>query len=126
MRRFWIGVGILVGLLAVGLWAMWVMDDVHGSISENLRQASQAVQEFGWEKADALTDSAKADWEKYWSFSAAMADHTAMDEIDALLAQLDVYRQRENVTAYAAACARLAELIGALEEGHRLSWWNIL
>ena len=105
---------------------MTAMDSVHRSISDDLRQSAQAAQSDHWAQADTLADSASSSWEENWRFSAAMADHTALDEIDALFAQAEVYRQNREPIAYAAACARLSQLIEALEEGHSLSWWNLL
>jgi hypothetical protein len=126
MNRFWIGVGLLLALLGAGLWAMFAADHIHSTVSEDLRQSAQAAQAQNWTHADDLAHSATEQWEKNWKFSAAMADHTALDEIDSIFAQLQVYRQRRDTTLYAAACARLAELIEALQEGHALSWWNLL
>lgn len=126
MKRFWIGLGLLMGLLAAGLWAMAAMDAVHGSISDDLRRSAQAAQYADWAQADTLAASAAAEWDDHWRFSASMADHTSLDEIDALFAQSEVYRQARHAADYAAACARLAQLIDALEEGHKLSWWNLL
>lgn len=126
MKRFWIGLVLLLGLLAAGLWAMVAMDSVHSSISDDLRQSAQAAQSDHWDQADTLAVSATSNWEENWRFSAAMADHTALDEIDALFAQAEVYRQNREPIAYASTCARLAQLIEALKEGHSLSWWNLL
>lgn len=126
MNRFWIGLGLLLALLGVGLWAMFTMDSIHSSVSEDLRQSAEAAQAENWAQADDLARSAEDQWEEHWHFSAAMADHTALDEIDSIFAQTRVYRENRQATDYAAACARLAQLIEALRESHNLSWWNLL
>lgn len=126
MNRFWIGVGLLLALLGASLWAMFAMDHSHGEISDTLQRSAEAAQAGNWEQADRLSHSANHQWEENWRFSAAMSDHTALDEIDSIFAQAEVYRQSRNAADYAAACARLAKLIEALEEGHDLSWWNLL
>lgn len=126
MNRFWIGAGLLLALLGAGLWAMFAMDNAHGEISDALQQSAEAAQAGNWEQADIFAQSAKDQWEENWRFSAAMSDHTALDEIDSIFAQAEIYRKSRNTADYAAACARLAELIRALEEGHDLSWWNLL
>lgn len=126
MKRFWIGAGLLVGLLIVSFWTMTAMDQVHSSISDSLDHSAQAAQAEQWRRADKLADDAESEWKKNWRFSAAMADHTALDEIDSLFAQAEVYRKNRESIAYAAACARLSQLIEALQEGHQLSWWNLL
>lgn len=126
MNRFWIGAGLLLALLGASLWAMFAMDHTHGEISGTLQQAAEAAQNGNWEQADRLTHDAGAQWEGSWNLSAAMSDHTALDEIDSIFAQAEMYRQGRNATDFSAACARLAKLIEALEEGHDLSWWNLL
>lgn len=126
MNRFWIGAGLLLALLGASLWAMFAMDNGHGEVTDALLQSAEAAQTGNWEQADAFARSATEQWEESWNFSAAMSDHTALDEIDSIFAQAEVYRQSRNAADYAASCARLAKLIEALEEGHDLSWWNLL
>jgi hypothetical protein len=126
MNRFWIGAGLLLALLGTGLWSMFAMDRVHSSIAEDLQQSAEAAQAENWEVADARSRDATAQWEKNWKFTSAMADHTELDEIESIFAQAQVYREKRFSADYAAACARLAKLIEALEESHELSWWNLL
>lgn len=126
MKRAWIGAALLVGLLAVGLWSMSAMDRVHSDIADELRRSARAAQQMQWAQADDALEQATEQWQESWKFTAAMADHTALDEIDALFAQAEVYRSSRSQPLYAAACARLAQLVEALQEGHRLTWWNLL
>ena len=123
MRRIWIGVGILVGLLVVGLLVMRITDRQLGEVSETLKQASEAE---NWDEAVTLAQKAQKDWKQKWHLMAALADHTDMDEIDESFAQLEVYQQHRAQLYHAAGCARLAEAVRDLEENHRFSWWNLL
>lgn len=126
MKRFWIGLGLLLGILAVGLWTTGEMGRIHTAISVSLMRSVQAAQAGQWSEADEFAANAAEGWEDSWHFSAALADHTVLDEIDGLFAQTEVYRKNRNAVAYAASCARLARYIDALQEGHKLSWWNLL
>lgn len=123
MKRIWIGIGILVGLLAVGILVMQVTDRQLGQVSDTLKQASEARD---WEEAVSLAKTAQKDWKKNWHLMAALADHTDMDTVDGQFAQLEVYQQRSAEIYHAATCARLSEAIRDLEESHRLTWWNLL
>jgi hypothetical protein len=49
-----------------------------------------------------------------------------MDEIDSAFAQLTYYIQQENRDQFPALCARLAELVDAMADSHRLTWWTLL
>ncbi|MBQ7416302.1 MAG: DUF4363 family protein [Oscillospiraceae bacterium] len=126
MKRFWIGLALLAGILIAGLWTASRLGTLHTGICRTLEQAASAAGDGRWEQADALAAQAQSRWQAGWHFSATLADHTALDEIDSLFAQAEVYRQSRCAADYAATCARLSRLIDALQEGHRLSWWNLL
>lgn len=126
MKRLWIGVGLLAGILILGFWSASAMNDIHTDISQQLTESAQAAQSSHWDRADGLAQQAHENWEDHWQFSAALADHTVLDEIDGLFAQAQVYRHSRDALQYAAVCAQLAKSIDALQEGHRLTWWNLL
>ena len=126
MKRLWLGVGVLLGLLAVSLWAMEYAQQTHQSISDILEEAALAVQEENWTKARALQQQAVEQWEKSWSITAALSDHTELDEIDAGFARLEAYCRDGHVTDFAAESGALARQVEALGEGHRLSLSNLL
>lgn len=123
MRRIWIGVGLLVALLAAGLTVMYVTDRQLGEVSETLQQAAETR---NWDEAVSLAQTARRNWKSHWHLMAALADHTDMDTIDGIFARLEVYQHRRAETDHAAACAQLSEAIRDLEENHRLTWWNLL
>lgn len=123
MKRIWIGIGILLGLLIIGILVMQVTDQRLGVISEQLQQAAR---EPDWGSAVALARKAQDHWEKHWYLSAIVSDHTNIDEIDGVFTQLEVYQQHRDSTAHGATCAWLSEAIRDLEENHRFTWWNLL
>ena len=123
MKRIWIGVGLLVLLLALGLTVMFVTDRQLGTVSETLQKASETQ---NWDEAVSLAQTAQQDWKHHWHLMAALADHTDIDTIDGIFARLEVYQQRRAESDHAAACAQLSEAIRDLEENHRLTWWNLL
>ena len=126
MKRFWIGLVILITTLGLGFWSMVAMNKAHTPIAEQLRHAAEAAQDGDWERAGSLTDQAKKEWEKQWYLSASFADHTDIDDIDAIFARLEVFLRQQELEDYAATSAQLSEEVKALEENHRLSWWNLL
>lgn len=126
MKRLWIGIGLLAAVLVLGAWSAAGMSRVHTAVADNLVQAAQAARSGQWEAADRYAADAAEKWEDGWHFSAALADHTVLDEIDGLFAQSEEYRKSRSAVEYAAICARLARHIEALQESHRLNWWNLL
>ena len=126
MGRLWIGIGILVLLLVLGLWISHVMDDVHVGIAETLKTAAEQALSGDLEAGMDTAQRAKVRWEDHWHGSAAVADHEPMDEIDGLLAQLECYGKANQPGDFAACCKRLALLVEAMSEAHSLTWWNLL
>ena len=126
MGRFWIGVVLLILLLALGLWVMHVMDDSQQEIAGMLETASQQSLQNGVAAGSPLARTAKQKWENRWRKVASVADHAPMDEIDSLFARLEVYAACGDRVEFAACCKRVAKLIEAVGEAHSLNWWNLL
>lgn len=122
-RRFYIGVGLLLAILFLGLLTGWVMEKKQLPTAELLEQAAQ-TEDF--QSGVQLARQAKDRWRKQWKAVAAAADHTPMDEIDTLFAEMEVFAREEEQVHFAACCKQLASLLRAVAEAHKLSWWNVL
>ena len=126
MGRFWLGIGLLVVFLVLGLWVGAAMGQLHETIAGELEQASTLAQQGDMDKAVELAQQAYSRWQQRWHGTASVADHAPMDEIDGLFAQLNSYAKTGQRIQFAAFCARLSSLISAIGEAHSLSWWNLL
>lgn len=126
MRRFWLGIALLVIFLGLGLWAAASMDSIHQPIAALLEQAAAAALREDWEGAEALSRNARDQWEFHRPVTACVADHTPMDEIDSLFAQLPIFVKEAESADFAAACAELSQKVQAMSAAHNLSWWNLL
>ena len=126
MNRLWIGLGILALLLVPGWWSVEWMERCQSQTAALLEQGASEVAQENWSAADDLLTDAERQWQRHWKFTASLADHTTLDEIDAEFAQLEIYRARRETTLCAAGCVHLAQQIRALEEAYRLTWWNLL
>lgn len=126
MKRIWIGAALLAIVLAAGLWTGNRMEQVHTEVARQLRLCGQAAQAEQWERADELAREARDRWEKEWDFTAALADHTLLDEIDGVMEEMEVCRKNRDSLRSAALCAKLAQMVDALQEAHRLNWRNLL
>ena len=126
MRRFWIGLGILVLIWIAGVWTTSRLEITHSEITRQLDRSASAALEGHWFRADSLAEDTLQKWQDCWGLSAALADHTVLDEIDGMLAQAEVYRNNREAISYAAICARISQAIDALQESHRLTWRNLL
>ena len=126
MKRGWIGVALLLLLLATGLLVTWHMGRTHREISRELELAADFALAGNWEEAREEAEDAFEDWQEDWHFSAAFADHEPMEEIDALFAQLEAYAATRDGVAFAAVCRQLSQQVEAMGDAHGLNWWNLL
>lgn len=126
MGRFTLGVGLLLVMLCLGLLVMFSMNRVNEPIAQMLDDAAQAALAGDLDKGIQLASRARSIWDSSWHKIASFADHSPMDEIDSLFAQMEVYGQTENPEDFASHCARLSMLVTAVGEAHSLNWWNLL
>ena len=126
MKRSWIGFGLLLVLLILGLLVTWLMKEIHEPVTLALDQAAERIQLGDWSSAEGYFDSARQQWDAWKNVRSCFADHAPVEEIDAGFAELQIYcAARENV-AFAAACRELARKVSAVGEAHGLVWRNIL
>lgn len=126
MRRLWLGIALLAALLALGIWVAAAMQDIHEQGAAMLDEAAAAAQRGEMPTAQRLSEQAACVWEAHRRPVACVADHTPMDEIDALFAQLPVYARSDESVHFAATCAQLAQLLRAMGDAHTPAWWSIL
>ncbi len=126
MRRLILGI-VILGLLLSGSWAIsWALDAVHSPVAQQLEQAADAADREDWAAAERLAQAAQAQWDRYWRFTAAVADHTPMDQLDGLFGELTVYLEHREQPHFSASCKHLAQLATAMADSHCPSWWNII
>jgi hypothetical protein len=124
-RSIW-GIAILVALLILGIAIAAGMGNVHEGISDLLEQDATAAELGNWQQAEELTRQAEGKWQQYHHFTAAFADHTPMDELDGLFAELMIFLKNRESPHFASTCARLSLLAQAMADSHGLQWWNLL
>ena len=123
MKRIWLGVGLLVALLVVGVALMQITNRQMETLSQAVEKASETQ---SWEEAITIVRSAQAQWQQKRQLIAAFSDHADVDGVDQIFAQLEVYQRYGSRLEHAAACAQLSEALLNLVEAHALTWWNLL
>lgn len=126
MTRIRIGFILLLILLLLGVFVQLEMERIHRPIARLLDTSAEESMNGQWASARALSRQAAGDWQRRWRFSAALADHEPMEEIDGLFARLETAAGQEDTLEYAAACRELARRIDAMADAHALNWWNLL
>lgn len=125
-KRFYLGLGILLVLLGLGIGAEAGMKALHQPVEALLYEAADLALEENLEEALPLAQGAYVKWQKQHSITASFADHSPMDDTDTLFQELLVYGQTEEVPHFAASCRELAVLINAMYDAHAFSLKNLL
>ena len=112
MKRLSIGIVFLSVILAIGICVTAAFTALHKPLSDTLQQASEA----------AISE----DWERYRAFTAAVADHEPLEEMDAMFAQLEVLARQRETSDFAALSAQLSRMAQAMADSQSISWWNLL
>lgn len=126
MKRFWIGILVLSVLLVSGWAVAFFIQRCHEPIGRDLVQAAQIASDGQFEQAIRLAENAHAQWLRCRDFTAAFADHSVLEEIDAIFAEIRIYAAAGDILSFSAACAHLAELAKAVSESHLPKWQNFL
>ena len=126
MKHFWIGLGVILGLVAVSLWGWWTLERIHQPVHDALDAAAEAVLAEDWDRASALAHQARAGWEKHQKTAAALTGHETIEEMDRQFDLLDLFRQLRDKDAFAETALTLANLAETAAQSQRLTWWNLL
>ncbi len=126
MGRLWIGIGILVALLAIGIGLLWGSGVYFEELSQDLEQAGELALAGNWQAAGEKAEQGREKWEQYRRFWASFTDHEPVEEMQNLFSMLDVYRARQLEVDFATVCRNLSHVAAAIQESHGLKWWSIL
>ena len=126
MKRMYIGVGLLAVILASAIALSAAFPAMHMPLAETVEKAAEAALAGNWNEAQVLVTKARQEWERIRDFSAAVADHEPLEQMEGLLTQLEVFGQRKDALDFAAVCRQLAALAEAMADSQRITWWNLL
>ena len=126
MKRFLIGVTVLVFLLAISLFVAISAENMYKPVIRLLEEASGIALSGDFAVAKSRAEQAQRLWDKNKNATATVADHTPMEEIDHLFAETKVYATAEEVPHFAACCAQLAAMVRDMRDAHALNLWNLL
>lgn len=126
MKRLWVGVAFLGVLLALGILVTAAFARFHYPLADKLEQASETALAEDWAGALEISRSARNNWERFRRFTAMLADHEPLEEMDSLFRQLQVWERLGEREEFAATCAQLAVMARAMADSQAITWWNLL
>lgn len=109
MKRLWVGIILLLILLAGTLAVTVAMDRIYAPMVEALEAGD--------------LEAAEERYGRWRDLTAAFADHGPMEEMDSLFARAEVCGDEQERKAL---CAELAQRARAMSNAHSPTWWNLL
>ena len=126
MNKLWLGIGLMVILLAGGIGLLWGSTVFFNDFSRNVEEAGELALVGDWSAATEKMVKTQRKWERYRRFWASFTDHEPMEQMQTLLSQIELYRKEQLEVEFASACRALSHVAEAIEESHSLRWWSVL
>ena len=125
MRRLWGTVGTMALLLALALGNAAALGHFTQTLSDTLREAEGRVEAGDWTGAQALTEEAKAAWDRRDLWLHITLRHTDTDEIQIGLEQVLSLIGCRDRAEYASASAQLLQRLSLMAAGEQLTLANL-
>lgn len=125
MKYFWIGLGILVVILAVCLTTLLPLRHNCLETAELLSQALEASEEGQDEEAAHLAAAAETDWHRYDRHLASFLCHDETDLVNESFARLHSYAATGNQSEFHATCFELTSVLKNLADIDHPYYFNI-
>ena len=121
MKRCWYGGGLLLVLLAAGLFLSLYLGFFYRDLGETMLQTATLS---GEDRDGAQQKAAQAleKWERRAFLTAVLCDHAPMEAIEENFRLLVPHAEQED---FRETCLRLSSQLKALGEGQLLSWENL-
>ena len=124
MRRSIFGFLLLAALLVPGLLGSGYMAR-HSRNAETVTRAAALTRAGDAAGPLQVLEEARRLWQRSRDLSAVLTDQASREEADRLFAELGQYDPRQQPETFRALCVRLAGLLEAIGESHRLTWKNL-
>lgn len=118
MKRGWIAVALLVGMMALAFWNVSTLGALTGELGQSLARAEEMAEQGDWVGAAQLTQTASRRWDSKHFYLHATLEHDVTDAIAVSFAETLEFIERREAGEYSAANARLMtqlELLGEME-----------
>lgn len=125
MKRVLFGAAVLLTILTVSLLAADRMAQDHIAVAALVNRAGREALEENWDTAELLLRAASRRWKDAGALTAMLADQTPVEDVQALLAQLEIFCAQRETTHFAALCAEAALRLTAIADAHRLTIGNL-
>lgn len=125
MRQLWVAAAILLVMVGLLSWNMFWLQEVTDPIREDLAQGAAAVQAGDWDQAAQRTSQAQQRWRQEQDRLRLVQVHGEIDEVSALLGELEGILAQRETGEYLAVNRRAAEKLESIQRSEKLSLENL-
>lgn len=125
MRQLWVAAAILLVMVGLLSWNMFWLQGVTDPIREDLAQGATAVQAGDWDQAVQRTSQAQQRWRQEQDRLRLVQVHGEIDEVSALLGELEGILAQRETGEYLAVNHRAAEKLESIQRSEKLSLENL-
>lgn len=126
MKKGWLAVGLLVGMVALSCWHVSALGSLTEDLGEQLRQAETLAADGDWARAAEVTQAASDRWDGRAFYLHVTLDHKTADDINLSFAETLEFLKWQETGEYSAANARLMEQLELLGQVERPNLENLL
>lgn len=126
MKHLLLGLGILLGTLALCLACIGLLDRSTGQVLQELRLAEQAIQEDNRPNAADCAQRAQTHWAAHEGFCGILLPHRETDDINRHFARLLAALHAQELAEAEIICAELIALVAHLPRMEQALYFNIL
>lgn len=125
MRQFWVSLALLLTMVVLLVWnAVW-LENLIAPMAEDLAQGAAAAQVGEWDRVADLTRRATERWQANQWHLRLVQVHGEIDEVSALLGELEGTLSVGEVGEYLAANRRAGEKLDSLRRTEQVSLENL-
>lgn len=126
MKKGWLAVGLLAGMVALSLWHVSALRGLTEDLGEQLRRAEELAESGDWDRAEEITKAASEQWNGRAFYLHVTLDHKTADDIAVGFAETLEFLAWQETGEYSAANARLMKQLKLLGEVERPNLENLL
>ncbi len=126
MKYLYIGVGLLLVMLAISLLCLWQLSVCSDAIAKQLEQAISAYDSGQMDASISYARTAEAMWHEKEGFLCSLLDHMETDSIHWNFSDIRSYMTSGPADEFRASCAEALAMVRHLKEMELPYFYNIL
>lgn len=126
MKRAWVGIAMIVLVVALSIWGLFSANHLLGGLERQLNDVQQTVQNGDYQQAKQQSQQITEDWEGSYRALCTFIPHDKLEQIDQSLATLNLNLEYEEYAQFSTEAARACTQLQHLRDTEFPTLENIL